>query len=146
MHKSINIQIGSDHAGVELKASIKSYLETLGYSVQDFGTHNTDSMDYPDVAHPVANAVLNDANSLGILICGSGNGVCLTANKHQGIRAALCWLPELGALARQHNNANILCLPARFISEQTAKEIVDAYLNAEFEGGRHQNRVSKVDC
>ncbi len=146
MHKSINIQIGSDHAGVELKASIKSYLEAQGYSVQDFGTHNTDSMDYPDVAHPVANAVLNDANSLGILICGSGNGVCLTANKHQGIRAALCWLPELGALARQHNNANILCLPARFISEQTAKEIVDAYLNAEFEGGRHQNRVSKVDC
>jgi ribose 5-phosphate isomerase B len=146
MHKSINIQIGSDHAGVELKASIKSYLETLGYSVQDFGTHNADSMDYPDVAHPVANAVLNDANSLGILICGSGNGVCLTANKHQGIRAALCWLPELGALARQHNNANILCLPARFISEQTAKEIVDAYLNAEFEGGRHQNRVGKVDC
>ena len=146
MHKSINIQIGSDHAGVELKASIKSYLESLGYSVQDFGTHNTDSMDYPDVAHPVANAVLSDANSLGILICGSGNGVCLTANKHQGIRAALCWLPELGALARQHNNANILCLPARFISEQTAKEIVDAYLNAEFEGGRHQNRVGKVDC
>jgi ribose 5-phosphate isomerase B len=146
MHKSINIQIGSDHAGVELKASIKSYLELLGYSVQDFGTHNTDSMDYPDVAHPVANAVLSDANSLGILICGSGNGVCLTANKHQGIRAALCWLPELGALARQHNNANILCLPARFISEQTAKEIVDAYLNAEFEGGRHQNRVGKVDC
>lgn len=146
MHKSINIQIGSDHAGVELKASIKSYLEAQGYSVQDFGTHNTDSMDYPDVAHPVANAVLNNANSLGILICGSGNGVCLTANKHQGIRAALCWLPELGALARQHNNANILCLPARFISEQTAKEIVDAYLNAEFEGGRHQNRVNKVDC
>jgi ribose 5-phosphate isomerase B len=146
MHKSINIQIGSDHAGVELKASIKSYLEAQGYSVEDFGTHNTDSMDYPDVAHPVANAVLNDANSLGVLICGSGNGVCLTANKHQGIRAALCWLPELGALARQHNNANILCLPARFISEQTAKEIVDAYLNAEFEGGRHQNRVGKVDC
>jgi len=146
MHKSINIQIGSDHAGVELKASIKSYLEAQGYSMQDFGTHNTDSMDYPDVAHPVANAVLNDANSLGVLICGSGNGVCLTANKHQGIRAALCWLPELGALARQHNNANILCLPARFISEQTAKEIVDAYLNAEFEGGRHQNRVGKVDC
>jgi len=146
MHKSINIQIGSDHAGLELKASIKSYLEAQGYSVQDFGTHNPDSMDYPDVAHPVANAVLNDANSLGVLICGSGNGVCLTANKHQGIRAALCWLPELGALARQHNNANILCLPARFISEQTAKEIVDAYLNAEFEGGRHQNRVGKVDC
>ena len=146
MHKSINIQIGSDHAGVELKASIKYYLEAQGYSMQDFGTHNTDYMDYPDVAHPVANAVLNDANSLGVLICGSGNGVCLTANKHQGIRAALCWLPELGALARQHNNANILCLPARFISEQTAKEIVDAYLNAEFEGGRHQNRVGKVDC
>ena len=146
MHKSIHIQIGSDHAGVELKANIKAHLEAAGYQVSDFGTYNTDSMDYPDVAHPVAEAVLADANALGILICGSGNGVCLTANKHQGIRAALCWLPELGALARQHNNANILCLPARFISEQTAKEIVDAYLNAEFEGGRHQNRVSKVDC
>lgn len=146
MNNSINIQIGSDHAGFDLKAEIVSFLESAGFKVKDFGCYNTESMDYPDVAHPVAEAVLADANSLGILICGSGNGVCLTANKHQGIRAALCWLPELGALARQHNNANILCMPARFISTETAKEIVTAYLSAEFEGGRHQNRVNKINC
>lgn len=146
MNHSIKIQIGSDHAGFELKAKVIAFLEGAGYQVQDFGTYSLDSMDYPDVAHPVAMAVLNDTNSLGILICGSGNGVCLTANKHNGIRAALCWLPELGALARQHNNANVLCLPARFISEETALEIVKAYLSAEFEGGRHQKRVDKIDC
>ncbi|HEY1047100.1 MAG TPA: ribose 5-phosphate isomerase B [Bacteroidia bacterium] len=146
MNNSIKIQIGSDHAGFELKAKVIAFLESSGYQVQDFGTYSLDSMDYPDVAHPVALAVLNDENSLGILICGSGNGVCLTANKHNGIRAALCWLPELGALARQHNNANVLCLPARFISEDTALEIVKAYLSAEFEGGRHQKRVDKIDC
>lgn len=146
MDNSIHIHIGSDHAGFELKVKIIGFLESAGFSVKDFGCYSTDSMDYPDVAHPVANAVLNEAGSLGILICGSGNGVCLTANKHAGIRAALCWLPELGALARQHNNANVLCLPARFISEDTAKEIVAAYLSAEFEGGRHQNRVGKIDC
>lgn len=146
MNNSINIQIGSDHAGFDLKAQIISFLESQGFKVKDFGCFSTDSMDYPDVAHPVAEAVLADTSSLGILICGSGNGVCLTANKHQGIRAALCWLPELGALARQHNNANILCMPARFISEETAKEIVTAYLSAEFEGGRHQNRVNKINC
>ncbi|MEN9345542.1 MAG: ribose 5-phosphate isomerase [Bacteroidota bacterium] len=146
MSNITTIQIGSDHAGVELKAQIVEFLQAQGYATKDFGTHNTDSMDYPDVAHPVAEAVLADANSLGILICGSGNGVCLTANKHQGIRAALCWLPELGALAMQHNNANVLCLPARFISTETAKQIVAAYLSAEFEGGRHQNRVSKINC
>lgn len=140
------IQIGSDHAGFELKAKVIEFLKARGLEVQDHGTYSTDSMDYPDVAHPVANAVLADNSSLGILICGSGNGVCLTANKHQGIRAALCWLPELGALARQHNNANVLCLPARFVSESLALEIVAAYLDAEFEGGRHQNRVNKVDC
>lgn len=146
MDNTLNIQIGSDHAGFDLKVKVIAFLESKGFKVKDFGTYSTDSMDYPDVAHPVAEAVLADAHSLGILICGSGNGVCLTANKHHGIRAALCWLPELGALARQHNNANILCLPARFISEDTALEIVTAYLNAEFEGGRHQNRVSKIDC
>ena len=146
MNNSIKIQIGSDHAGFELKAKVIAFLESAGYQVQDFGTYSLDSMDYPDVAHPVALAVLNDTNSLGVLICGSGNGVCLTANKHNGIRAALCWLPELGALARQHNNANVLCLPARFISEETALEIVKAYLSAEFEGGRHQKRVDKIDC
>lgn len=146
MDNSIKIQIGSDHAGFELKGKVIEFLNNAGFTVKDFGCFNTDSMDYPDVAHPVAEAVTNESNSLGILICGSGNGVCLTANKHKGIRAALCWLPELGALARQHNNANVLCLPARFVSTELALEIVSAYLNAEFEGGRHQNRVNKVDC
>jgi ribose 5-phosphate isomerase B len=146
MDNSIKIQIGCDHAGTELKMEVIKFLEEHGFTVKDFGTYTKDSMDYPDIAHPVSKAVLEDNNSLGILICGSGNGVCLTANKHKGIRAALCWLPELGALARQHNNANILCLPARFIDIETGKEIVTSYLNATFEGGRHQNRVSKVDC
>lgn len=146
MDNAIKIQIGSDHAGFELKAQIIRFLTEQGFSVKDFGCYNTDSMDYPDVAHPLAEAVLADAGSLGILICGSGNGVCLTANKHQGIRAALCWLPELGALAKQHNNANILCLPARYVDTETAKEIVTSYLSATFEGGRHQNRVGKIDC
>lgn len=146
MNPGIKIQIGSDHAGFELKTEVIRFLEEQGYQVKDFGTFTSESMDYPDVAHPVAEAVLSDDQSLGILICGSGNGVCLTANKHAGIRAALCWLPELGALARQHNNANVLCLPARFIDKQTALETVTSWLNASFEGGRHQNRVNKVDC
>lgn len=146
MDKSIKIQIGSDHAGFELKSKLISFIEETGFKVKDFGCYSSESMDYPDVAHPVAEAVLADKQSLGILICGSGNGVCLTANKHAGIRAALCWLPELGSLAKQHNNANILCLPARYIDTETAKEIVTSFLNATFEGGRHQNRVSKIDC
>jgi ribose 5-phosphate isomerase B len=146
MNNLPKIHIGSDHAGFELKSQVIKYLEGMNYHVKDFGCYSTESVDYPDVAHPVALAVLADSDSLGILICGSGNGVCLTANKHNGIRAALCWLPELGALARQHNNANILCLPARFIDKETAFEIVTSYLNASFEGGRHQNRVSKIDC
>lgn len=146
MDKSIKIQIGSDHAGFELKSKLISFIEETGFKVKDFGCYRTESMDYPDVAHPVAEAVLADKKSLGILICGSGNGVCLTANKHAGIRAALCWLPELGSLAKQHNNANVLCLPARYIDTETAKEIVTSFLNATFEGGRHQNRVSKIDC
>jgi len=140
-----NIVIGSDHAGFEQKEAVKLFVESLGYSVKDFGPYNTDSVDYPDYAHKVANAVLSETNTLGILLCGSGNGVCLTANKHAGIRAALCWLPELGALAKQHNNANILCLPARYINNSTATEIVAAYLNASFEGGRHEKRVEKID-
>ena len=146
MDNSIKIQIGSDHAGFELKSKIIAFLTEAGFKVKDFGCYSTDSMDYPDVAHPVADAVLSEEGSLGILICGSGNGVCLTANKHSGIRAALCWLPELGALARQPNNATILGLPARFIDTETAYEIVASYLSATFEGGRHQNRVSKIDC
>ncbi len=140
-----NIVIGSDHAGFEQKESVKLSLESLGYSIKDYGPYNMDSVDYPDYAHKVAEAVLSGENTLGILLCGSGNGVCITANKHAGIRAALCWLPELGALARQHNNANILCLPARYISGELANEIVSAYLNASFEGGRHEKRVEKID-
>jgi ribose 5-phosphate isomerase B len=138
------IHIGCDHAGFDLKNELIDMLEKLAYQTKDHGCFSKESMDYPDVVHPLSNAVEQDSESLGILICGSGNGVCLTANKHQGIRAALCWLPELGALARQHNNANILCLPARFINLEQAKEIVSAYLDAEFEGGRHQKRVDKV--
>ena len=111
----------------------------------DFGAFAADSVDYPDYAHPVAEAVLRDA-TLGILICGSGNGVAMTANKHAHIRAALCWTVELAELARQHNNANILCIPARFVSEQTALAMVDAFLNTPFEGGRHNNRVGKINC
>jgi ribose 5-phosphate isomerase B len=138
------LHIGCDHAGFDLKQELINFLGNQNYELKDHGCFSKVSMDYPDVVHPLAAAVESDLQSLGILICGSGNGVCLTANKHKGIRAALCWLPELGALARQHNNANILCLPARFISKEQAKEIVSAYLNAEFEGGRHQTRVDKI--
>lgn len=145
MNNSINIAIGCDHAGFDQKEIVKGFLQSNGYNVTDFGTYNTDSVDYPDFAHKVAEEVLKKEGNLGVLLCGSGNGVCLTANKHKGIRASLCWLPELGALARQHNNANILCLPARFINNETALEIVTNYLNAGFEGGRHQKRVDKID-
>ena len=140
-----NITIGSDHAGFDQKEVVKNHLIGKGCFVHDVGPYSADSVDYPDYAHQVANDLLNKENTLGILLCGSGNGVCLTANKHEGIRAALCWLPELGALARQHNNANILCLPARYITNDTAIEIIDAYLSATFEGGRHERRVEKID-
>ena len=141
----MKIAIGGDHAGFELKAKITEQLIKLGHEVKNFGTDGPQSVDYPDHVHPLANEVSSGSADLGILICGSGNGVCITANKHKGIRAALCWLPELGALARQHNNANVLCLPARFISDYIASEIVSSFLNASFEGGRHQNRVSKIE-
>jgi ribose 5-phosphate isomerase B len=142
----ITLALGSDHAGFELKNDLLVYLLEQGYELQDMGPDSAESVDYPDYAHKVAESVASGENTLGILICGSGNGVCITANKHAGVRAALCWEPELGALARQHNNANILCLPARFISQEKAVEIVKAYLSAEFEGGRHQNRVSKIEA
>lgn len=142
----MKIAIGNDHAGTELKFKLIARLEELGHTVQNFGTDTLDSVDYPDFVHPLAKSVVAKENELGILVCGSGNGVCMTANKHQEIRAALCWTPELGALARQHNNANVLCLPSRFISEETAFAIVDAFLTAQFEGGRHQNRVDKIAC
>ncbi len=144
--KKPSIAIGSDHAGFKLKNDVIVHLIEQGYELQDFGPDSEDSVDYPDYAHPVAESVEKGENDLGILICGSGNGVCMTANKHQGIRAALVWKEELGKLARQHNNANIICLPARFISKKEAFAIVQGWLEAEFEGGRHQNRVGKISC
>ena len=143
---SKKIAIGSDHAGVEYKAALITFLNELGYTVQDFGPATADSVDYPDFAHPVASSVENKENELGILICGSANGVAITANKHQGIRAAICWLEEISALARQHNDANIVCIPARFIDLDLSKRIVRTFLTTEFEGGRHANRVNKISC
>jgi ribose 5-phosphate isomerase B len=141
----MNLAIGSDHAGFKLKNELLVYLLEKGLELQDFGPDSADSVDYPDYAHKVAESVSTGENDLGILICGSGNGVCITANKHKGIRAALAWEEEIAALARQHNNANVLCVPARFVSKNKAFKIVDAWLNAAFEGGRHQNRVSKIE-
>lgn len=140
------IAIGCDHAGYTLKEQIRTYLTASGYEVKDFGTYSADSVDYPDFAHQVASAVEQGEFPKGILICGSGNGINMAANKHQGIRSALCWKPEIATLARQHNDANIVALPARFISEEEGKAIVDQFLNTAFEGGRHQNRVNKISC
>ncbi len=140
------LAIGADHAGFDLKALLKQHLSNKGWELEDCGTHSPDSVDYPDFAHPVATLVEDGKAPLGILICGSANGVAMTANKHQGIRAAICWTPELASLARQHNNANILCLPARFITTEDALEITEAYLNTAFEGGRHERRVDKISC
>lgn len=140
------IAVGGDHAGFGHKAAMLKWLNEKGYTTKDFGTYSAESADYPDFAHPVAKAVEDKAFDLGLLICGSGNGVAITANKHQGIRAALCWNEELASLARQHNNANILCLPARFISVELAENILDRFLHTEFEGGRHARRVDKISC
>lgn len=140
------IGIASDHAGFELKEALKSELSLMGYQTKDFGTNSPDSMDYPDVAHPLAEAVVKGDVVVGIAICGSGNGICMTVNKHQGIRAALCWTDEISSLARQHNNANICCLPARFISAESAKKIVLTFLSTDFEGGRHLARINKINC
>ena len=140
------IAIGADHAGFEYKERLKKWLEKNGYSVTDFGTHSTASADYPDFAHPVAIVVEKKEFDLGILVCGSGNGVAITANKHQGIRAALCWSEELAALARQHNDANVLCLPARYVDIALAEKILDRFLHSSFEGGRHDRRVDKIGC
>lgn len=143
-NKALPIAIGADHAGFEYKEEVKKLLEDKGLRVEDKGTYNCDSVDYPDFAHPVANDVTDGKAAFGILICGSGNGVCMSANKHAGIRAALCWNEELAALARQHNNANILCLPARFVSVQDARAMVEIFMNTSFEGGRHERRVEKI--
>ncbi|MBL7951368.1 MAG: ribose 5-phosphate isomerase B [Flavobacteriales bacterium] len=141
----MHILIGSDHAGIDLKHHLKDHLKAAGFEVTDKGTHVKDSVDYPDYGHAVATGVLAEAGTLGILICGSGNGINISANRHRGIRSALAWKPEVAALARQHNNANVLALPARFITEGEAVEIVDAFLVAQFEGGRHQRRVEKIE-
>ena len=140
------IAIGADHAGFEMKEFIISFLEGKGLLFKDFGTPSADSVDYPDFAHPVAAAVEKGESSFGILLCGSGNGVAITANKHNGIRAALCWDDEIASLARRHNNANILCIPARFVSEDIAEEMVEMFLKTAFEAGRHAGRVDKISC
>ena len=145
MKNDLKIAIGSDHAGFEYKEAITKWLNSAG--LKDFGTYSPVSADYPDFAHPVASAVENGEYDLGILICGSANGVAITANKHQGIRAAICWNEELASLARMHNNANIVCIPARFISIGEAEKIVKTFMETDFEGGgRHENRVNKIAC
>lgn len=140
----LTIAIGCDHAGFEYKEVLKSFLSDKGYTVIDFGTKSKDSVDYPDFVHPLAAEVASGQIELGILICGSGNGVCMSANKHRDIRAALCWNEELAKLARQHNNANIICLPARFVSTDEAQRMAEIFLTTAFEGGRHQKRVEKI--
>lgn len=140
------IAIGSDHAGYEYKTMIAVLLQNKGWEVKDFGTDSPDSVDYPDFAHPVAAAVEKGEAACGILICGSGNGVAITANKYQGIRAAICWVADLAKLAREHNNANIICIPARFVSTIVAEEMVQTFLTTDFEGGRHETRVKKIAC
>jgi ribose 5-phosphate isomerase B len=142
----VKIAIGADHAGYELKEHLKKWLEKNGYPLKDFGTFNVESADYPDFAHPVADAVEKKEFDLGLLLCGSANGVAITANKHQGVRAALCWIEEVAALARQHNDANIVCIPARFVSYELAEKILDRFLHSSFEGGRHERRVNKISC
>ncbi|MFC6097390.1 ribose 5-phosphate isomerase B [Flavobacterium qiangtangense] len=142
----MKISIGNDHAGPEYKKAIVEMLKAKGHEVTNYGTDSADSVDYPDFGHPVATDVETGKAQLGIVICGSGNGINMTVNKHQGIRAALCWTKEIAALARQHNDANIISIPARYTSINQAVEMVETFLNTDFEGGRHQNRVDKIAC
>ena len=142
--ESKKIAIGSDHAGYELKEFMVGYLGAMGYEVFDFGCYSPESCDYPDIMHPMAEAIEKGGFLCGVAMCGSGNGVAMTLNKHQGIRAAICWQPELARLAKAHNNANVCVLPARFVENAEAASIVDAYLGATFEGGRHERRVAKI--
>lgn len=143
---SLPVAIGADHAGFDRKEELISFLEGKNLRYKDFGTYSTDSVDYPDFAHPVALAVESGEYAFGILLCGSANGVAITANKHQHIRAAICWEAEIAELARKHNDANIICLPARFINEGDAEKMVDLFINTAFEGGRHERRVEKISC
>ena len=142
----MKIGIGCDHAGYELKELLKSKLSEMGHEVEDCGTHSKDSTDYPDYAHPVASGVESGSFEKGVLICGSGNGISMTANKHAGVRAALCWTKEIAELARLHNNANILSLPARYIAKEQGVEILETFFSTDFEGGRHERRVNKINC
>ena len=142
----MKIAISNDHAGPEYKKAIVALLQSKGYEVNNYGTDTFDSVDYPDFGHPVATDVTSGKAELGIVICGSGNGISMTANKQSKVRAALCWMKEIAVLARQHNDANIISIPARFTSIPQAVEMVEAFLNTEFEGGRHQNRVDKISC
>lgn len=144
--KSMPVAIGADHAGFEYKEILKKVLLDNGWEVSDKGTHSLDSVDYPDFAHPVAADVETGKAAFGILVCGSGEGVCITANKHAGVRAALCWNNDVAQLARQHNDANVICMPARFVSEDLAKQMLQSFIDTAFEGGRHQNRVNKISC
>jgi ribose 5-phosphate isomerase B len=140
----MKIAIANDHAGTELKIELKVFLENIGYELINFGTDSDNSVDYPDYVHPVAQAVEQEEANFGILICGSAQGVAITANKHKNIRAAVCWESEIASLARKHNNANVLCLPARFLSEKNANQIALVFLQTGFEGGRHQKRLEKI--
>ncbi|MCB9202404.1 MAG: ribose 5-phosphate isomerase B [Flavobacteriales bacterium] len=142
----MKIALASDHAGFELKQKIKQYLKDKNIEIVDFGTNSEDSVDYPDHIHPAATAVENKEVDFGIILCGSGQGAAMTANKHQGIRAALCWTEELAHVTRLHNDSNILTIPARFIEEKIAYDMIDTFLSTEFEGGRHQGRINKISC
>lgn len=140
----MKLAFGSDHAGYEMKGKLILWLKESKYMIEDFGTNSTEAVDYPDYIHPLAEIVEKEQVDFGIILCGSGNGASMVANKHQGIRAALCWNKELAVLARQHNDANILTIPARFVDFETAKEITSVFLSTDFEGGRHQRRVNKI--
>jgi ribose 5-phosphate isomerase B len=142
----MKIAIGSDHAGFELKEKLKAYMQKKGFDLKDYGTYSTDRADYPDFAHPVAQAIEDKKSDMGVLICGSGNGVNITANRHHRVRSALCWNSEIAKLAREHNDANIIALPARFITEQEAEKSLDIFFSTSFEGGRHTDRVRKIEC
>lgn len=144
--EKLRIAVASDHAGYERKLVVIKYLQGLGYECKDFGAFSSESSDYPDYAHPLAEAVANNEFKYGITLCGSGNGINMTANKHQAIRSALCWIPEIARLARLHNDANVLAIPARFVTDEEAIEITKIFLNTEFEGGRHLTRINKIPC
>lgn len=143
---SLPIAIGCDHAGLEYKTAIVKWLSEKGFAIKDFGTYLSDSVDYPDFAHPTALSVESGEAAFGILLCGSANGVSITANKHQGIRAGLCWQNDIAQLTRMHNNANIICIPSRFVALALAQQMIELFMNTPFEGGRHATRVEKIAC